>query len=67
MDINQEHLVGEALKTMNKLSFKCNDVYIKPKIVCQLFDSCVGSILSYASEVWGFTKSDDIKRIQLYI
>ena len=63
--LNQEHLVGKALKALNTLLFKCNEFDIKPKIFCQLFDAFVGSILNYASEVWGFTKSDDIERIHL--
>jgi hypothetical protein len=33
--------------------------------LCQLFDSFVGSILSYSSEVWGYTKSKEIERIHL--
>jgi len=63
--LNQEHLVGKALKALNTLLIKCHDFDIKPKIFCQLFDSFVGSILNYASEVWGFSKSDDIERIHL--
>ena len=61
--LNQEHLVGKALDAMNTLLTKCHDCEIKPNIFCQLFDSFVGFILNYASELWGFTKSDDIERI----
>ena len=35
----------------------------KPKIALQLFDSFVGSILMYASEVWGFCKSKKLENI----
>ena len=38
---------------------------LKPKLLCQLFDSFVGSILSYSSEVWGYSKSKEIERIHL--
>ena len=38
---------------------------LKPKTLCQLFDAFVGSILNYASEIWGFTKSKEIERIHL--
>ncbi|XP_052260175.1 uncharacterized protein LOC127864540 [Dreissena polymorpha] len=62
---NQEHLIGKALKAMNTLLIKCHDFDIKPKILCQLFDSFVGSILNYSAEVWGFNKSDGIERIHL--
>jgi len=33
--------------------------------LCQLFDAFVGSILSYSSEVWGYTKSKEIERVNL--
>ena len=38
---------------------------LKPKVLCQLFDAFVGSILSYGSEIWGYTKSKEIERIHL--
>ena len=31
----------------------------------QLFDAFVGSILSYANEIWGFTKNKELEGIQL--
>ncbi|XP_052255506.1 uncharacterized protein LOC127861165 [Dreissena polymorpha] len=62
---NQEHLVGKALKAMNTLLYKCKMYDLKPKTLCQLFDAFVGSILNYASEIWGFTKSKEIERIHL--
>ena len=34
-------------------------------VLCQLFDAFVGSILSYSSEVWGYTKSKEIERVHL--
>ena len=37
----------------------------KSNILCQLFDAFVGSILSYASEIWGYSKSKEIERIHL--
>ena len=30
-----------------------------------MFDSFVGSILSYASEIWGYSKSKEIERVHL--
>lgn len=29
----------------------------------KLYDSLVGSVLSYASEVWGYNKADDVERV----
>jgi hypothetical protein len=63
--LNQEHLMGKALKAMNILLLKCKEFDLKPKILCQLFDAFVGSILNYASEIWGYTKSKEIERIHL--
>ena len=37
----------------------------EPNVLCQLFDAFVGSILSYSSEVWGYTKSKEIERVHL--
>ena len=42
--LNQEHLIGKALKAMNVLFCKCQEYDLKPKILCQLFDAFVGSI-----------------------
>ena len=50
---------------MNIFSSKCHDYDLKPKILCQLFDAFVGSILNYASEVWGYTKTKELERIHL--
>jgi len=64
-NLNQEHLIGKALKALNTLFCKCQEFDLKPKILCQLFDAFVGSILGYSSEVWGFTKSKELERIHL--
>ena len=64
-NLNQEHLAGKALKAMNLLLHKCKIYDLKPKVLCQLFDAFVGSILSYGSEIWGYTKSKEIERIHL--
>jgi len=46
VNVNQEYLVGKALKAMNFLLNKCSEFDIKPKLLCQLFDTFVGSILT---------------------
>jgi len=63
--LNQEQLVGKALKAMNTLLYKCKQYDLKPRILCQMFDAFVGSILNYESEIWGFNKFKDIERIHL--
>ena len=62
---NNEHLVGKALKALNVLLFNCKGLPLSPKTLCQLFDSFVGSVLSYSSEIWGCTKSKELERIHL--
>jgi len=62
---NQEYVVGKSLKALNTLLANCSRIKLKPKILCELFYSFVGSILGYSFEVWCVNKSDDIERIHL--
>jgi len=61
--LNQENLIGKALKAMYTLLSKCDMLDLKPSILCQLFDAFVGSNLNYSSEIWGFSKSKEIERV----
>ncbi len=63
--LNQETLAGKGLKALNTLLANTYNFILKPKTVCQLFDAFVGSTLSYACEIWGFSKSKEIERIHL--
>ena len=63
--LNQDYLAGKALKALNILMYNCKKIPLTPKTQCQLFDSFVGSILGYGSEIWGYTKSKEIERIHL--
>ena len=58
-------LIGKVLRAMNCLLFNTKKYSLTPKVMCQLFDAFVGSILSYSSEVWGFGKCKSIERIHL--
>ena len=62
---NQVILTGKELKALNILLSKLRQLRIKPTTACQLLDAFVGSILSYGSEIWGITKSKEIKGIHL--
>ena len=64
-NINQQCLSNKGLKALNVLLNNCSKFNLKPKILCQLFDAFVGSILNYSSEIWGYTKSKEIERIHL--
>ena len=63
--LNQEILLGKGLKALNLFVHKLKKYCISPKILFQLFDAFVGSILSYGCEVWGFTKCKNIETIHL--
>ena len=43
----------------------CRKYNLKPKLLCELFDSFVGSILNYGAEIFGFSKSKEMERIHL--
>jgi hypothetical protein len=62
---NQEFVIGKSLKALNALLYHCKKIRLKPKLLCQLFDSFVGSILAYSSEIWGFGKFCQVERIHL--
>ena len=57
--------MGKRLKALNCLLYNTKKYCLKPKVLCQLFDTFVGSILSFSSEVWGFGKCKEIERIHL--
>ena len=49
--LDQEVLIGKGLKALNFLLFNAKTYALTPKVMCQLFDSFVGSILSYSCEI----------------
>ena len=63
--VNQETLVGKGLKALNCLLYNTKKYSLSPKVMCQLFDAFVGSVLNYSCEIWGFGKSKVIERVHL--
>ena len=57
--------MGKGLKALNCLLYNTKKYCLKPKVLCQLFDAFVRSILSFSSEVWGFGKCKEIETIHL--
>ena len=55
----------KALNSFNVLKSNTRQVLLSPKIVCQLFDVFVGSVLMYGTEIWGFTKETSIEKVHL--
>ena len=62
---NQEYIVGKSMKALNALLINCFKFKLPISTICQLFDAFIGSILSYACEIWGYSKSKAIERIHL--
>jgi uncharacterized protein (DUF2461 family) len=53
MAVAIDKLIVARKKALFALRRKCNDLSITdPEIMCQLFDSLVRPVLSYACEVW---------------
>ena len=52
---------------MNTLLANVKTFDFTPKTLCQLFDSFVGSVISYGCEVWGYSKSKDLERLHLKV
>ena len=57
-------LSAKALRAMNALFTVTKSLNVSVKIMLNLFDAYVASILNYGSEVWGFTKAENIERVQ---
>ena len=62
---NQEYIVGKSMKALNALLINCLKFKLPTSTLCQLFDAFVGSVLNYACEIWGYSKSKAIERIHL--
>ncbi len=53
MAVAIDKLTNARKKALFALRRRCNDLSITdPKVMCQLFDSLVRPVLSYACEVW---------------
>ena len=57
-------LSGKALRAMCSLLSITRNMEVPLNIMLNLFDSFVCSILSYASEIWGFMNAERIERVQ---
>ena len=57
-------LSGKALGAMCSLLSVTRNMEVPINIMLNLFDSFVCSILSYASEIWGFMNAERIERVQ---
>ena len=63
--MNQETLVGKGLKAMNCLLHNTKRYSFRPKVMCQLLDAFVGSVLNYSCDILRFGKCKEIERTHL--
>jgi hypothetical protein len=56
----QKRLAQQGGKTMSSLINSLKQLYVTKEQQMYLFDSMVGSVLGYASEIWGFHRARDI-------
>jgi len=66
MTVAIDKLTAAGKKALLALCRRCNDLSITdPKVMCQLFDSLVRPILSYACEVWtGCTRVKELQQAE---
>ena len=53
----------KAIRAMGSLFSITRRIQVPFKLMLQLFDTFVNSILSYSSEVWGFSSADRCERV----
>ena len=59
----QKRLAQQGSRAMSSLMNSLKQFFITPEEQMFLFDSMVGSVLGYASEIWGFHRAKDIELI----
>ena len=62
-NLTQKQLADQGRKAMFALNAKLKNHTFNIETQCSVFDIYVNSILSYASEVWGFHKGLDVERV----
>ena len=62
----QKHLAEQGRKALFALNGKLTVFYFNVETKCSVFDTYINSILSYASEIWGFHKAPDIEKLHTY-
>ena len=54
--LHNQYVIGKALRASGVLLSNLYKVEVNPKIALALFNTFVGSILSYGCQIWGLTK-----------
>ena len=59
----QKRLADQASYALHNLFSLFNQIELPTSEKCRLFDTLVGSILNYGSEVWGLNEAKDVEKI----
>lgn len=59
----QKHIANHSIHALHNLFIFFNQLSLDIKDKCKLFDSLVGSILNYGSEIYGYHIANDIEII----
>ena len=59
----QKCITEYSTYALHNLYRPLSNIQLSTKEKLELFDSLVGSVLSHASEVWGYSKADDIELV----
>ena len=57
----QKRISQQGSRALSSLINSLSKVYITIKQKCLLFNSMVGSVLNYASEIWGFHRANEVE------
>ncbi|XP_045180152.2 uncharacterized protein LOC123539573 isoform X1 [Mercenaria mercenaria] len=63
--LNTQTMYGKGLKAMNTLIANLKKHETLTKLALQLFDSFVGSTVSYGCEIWGLSKSKQLETLHI--
>ena len=61
----QKHVAQQGRKAYFAINSKLKSQYFNVQTQCSVFDTYVDSILRYSSEIWGFHKAPDVKKIHI--
>ena len=61
----EKQLVSQGRKALFALYKNINDMYLNVETSLSLFDTYVGSVLQYASEIWGNHRGNCVEKVQL--
>ena len=61
----QRHIAQQGQKALFAIYSTLKKFNFNIETKCSIFDTYVGSILNYGSEIWGFHKATDIEKVHL--